>query len=151
MIFLNDQTPEAQLLHVCDALDVADIACVPFEEETLTGNMTKETTFPEGDWSNLYFVPENLNPSVERADLLKTIFQEGMTMPDMVLRFILNHLALSTTMLGMRKINHEKANIADGDGKRLANKLLTQLNYHRWDRIPTSWSDEYLKLKKLIL
>jgi hypothetical protein len=54
-------------------------------------------------------------------------------------------------MLGMRKINHEKANIADGDGKRLANKLLTQLNYHRWDRIPTSWSDEYLKLKKLIL
>jgi aryl-alcohol dehydrogenase-like predicted oxidoreductase len=135
-----DQAPEDQLFQVCEALDVAIIARVPFDEGTLTGNLTKETTFPEGDWRNLYFVPENLIPSVERADLLKTIVPEGMTMPEMALRFILNHPAVSTTIPGMRKMNHVKANIAAGDDKRLDHKLLAELKNHRWDRIPTSWS-----------
>ncbi|MEY3416177.1 MAG: hypothetical protein RL060_288 [Bacteroidota bacterium] len=135
-----DQAPEDKLFPLCEALNVAIIARVPFDEGTLTGNLTKETTFPEGDWRNLYFVPENLMPSVERAELLKTIVPEGMTLPEMALKFILNHPAVSTTIPGMRKINHVQSNLAAGEGNMLTNSLLTALKKHRWDRIPTTWS-----------
>ena len=135
-----DQAPEDKLFPLCEALNVAIIARVPFDEGTLTGNLTKTTTFPEGDWRNLYFVPENLMPSVERAELLKAIVPDGMTLPEMALKFILNHPAVSTTIPGMRKINHVQSNLAAGEGNMLTNSLLTELKKHRWDRIPTTWS-----------
>jgi aryl-alcohol dehydrogenase-like predicted oxidoreductase len=52
-------------------MDVAVIARVPFDEGTLTGTLTKDSKWPYGDWRNTYFVPENLIPSVERAEALK--------------------------------------------------------------------------------
>ena len=42
-------------------LNTAVIARVPFDEGTLTGTLTKDMTWPEGDWRNTYFVPENLD------------------------------------------------------------------------------------------
>src|SRR5918997_376366 len=86
-----DQNPEDELLPACAEMDVAVVARVPFDEGTLTGTLTKESTWPEGDWRNTYFVPENLIPSVERADRLKPLVPEGSTMPEMALRFILTH------------------------------------------------------------
>jgi len=67
----------------------AVIARVPFDEGSLTGNLTKESTWPKGDWRNTYFVKENLDPSVEHADALKPLVPAGMTMSGMALRFIL--------------------------------------------------------------
>ncbi|MEP5546646.1 aldo/keto reductase, partial [Maribacter dokdonensis] len=84
-----DQAPVDNLFPLCKALDIATIARVPFDEGTLTGTMTKETTFPEGDWRGTYFVPENLISSVEHADALRPLIPEGMTMAEMALRFIL--------------------------------------------------------------
>ena len=68
-----DQAPEDVLFPLCEELDIAVIARVPFDEGTLTGNITKETKFPEGDWRGTYFVPENLIASAERADLLRPV------------------------------------------------------------------------------
>jgi aryl-alcohol dehydrogenase-like predicted oxidoreductase len=65
---------------------------------------------------------------------------EGMTMAEMALRFILCHNTVSTTIPGMRKEAHVRANIATGDGKGLSQELLTELKKHRWDRTPTKWS-----------
>ena len=45
-----------------EEMNVAVIARVPFDEGTLTGTLTKDSTWPEGDWRNTYFVPENLIP-----------------------------------------------------------------------------------------
>jgi aryl-alcohol dehydrogenase-like predicted oxidoreductase len=53
-----DQAPEDELLPLCEKLDIGVIARVPFDEGTLTGTFTKETTFPEEDWRSTYFVPE---------------------------------------------------------------------------------------------
>jgi hypothetical protein len=41
-------------------------------------------------------VPENLTASVERADALKPLVPEGMTLPEMALRFILSNPAVGT-------------------------------------------------------
>ncbi|MFD2247578.1 aldo/keto reductase [Pontibacter ruber] len=135
-----DQAPEDTLFPLCRELDVAIIARVPFDEGTLTGTFTKETTFPEGDWRSTYFVPENLNSSVEHADRLKPLVPHGMTMAEMALRFILSNPDVSTTIPGMRKEQHVKSNLGASDGKGLPKDLLNELQKHRWDREPTEWS-----------
>jgi aryl-alcohol dehydrogenase-like predicted oxidoreductase len=135
-----DQNPEDELFPACDEMDVAVIARVPFDEGTLTGTLTKESKWPESDWRNTYFVPENLIPSVERADALKPLVPEGMTLPDMALRFILSNPTVSTIIPGMRKTNHVETNIATSDAGPLPDGLLTELRKHRWDRKPASWS-----------
>ncbi len=135
-----DQNPEDHLFPLCKKHDVGIIARVPFDEGTLTGTFTKETTFPADDWRSTYFVPENLNSSVEHADALKPLIPDGMTMPEMALRFILANDDVATTIPGMRKLPHVKSNIAASDGKTLSKDLLEKLKQHRWDREPTEWS-----------
>ena len=135
-----DQAPEDELFPLCRELDIGVIARVPFDEGTLTGTLTKDTTWPEGDWRNTYFVPENLIPSVERADALKPLVPKGSSMPDMALRFILANPDVSTIIPGMRKPTHVKANLGASDAPPLPKELLTELRKHRWDREPTEWS-----------
>lgn len=135
-----DQAPEDKLFNVCREKDVAIIARVPFDEGTLTGNITKETTFPEGDWRGTYFVPENLNSSAEKADLLRPIVPENMTMAEMALRFILMNQDVATIIPGMRKERNVMMNTGTSDGNGLSGSLHQELKNHRWDRQPTSWS-----------
>src|SRR5260370_35545310 len=52
-----DQNPEDELIPACAEMNVAVIARVPFDEGTLTGTLTKESKWPQGDWRNTYFVP----------------------------------------------------------------------------------------------
>lgn len=135
-----DQNPEDELFPACREMNVAVIARVPFDEGTLTGTLTKESRWPEGDWRNTYFVPENLHASVDRADALKPLVPEGMTMPEMALRFILNNPTVSTIIPGMRKIKHVESNIAASDAGPLPEELHAELRQHRWQRQPQSWS-----------
>ena len=135
-----DQNPEDNLFPLCRELNIGVIARVPFDEGTLTGTFTKETTFPDSDWRSTYFVPENLNSSVEHADALKPLIPAGMTMAEMALRFILANPDVHTTIPGMRQIRNVEANTGVSDGRGLAPELLHELKGHRWDRTPTEWS-----------
>jgi len=136
-----DQNPEDELFPACQEHDVAVIARVPFDEGTLTGTLTKETTFPPEDWRSGYFTQENLIPSVERAEALKPLVPEDSTMPEMALRHILSHPAVSTIIPGMRKIRHVESNCAASDQGKLPDELLAELKKHRWVRKPAPWSD----------
>ena len=135
-----DQNPEDDLFPACAEMDVAVIARVPFDEGSLTSTLTRDNKWPEGDWRSTYFVPENLNASVEHADALKTLVPEGKTMTEVALRFILNHPAVSSIIPGMRKLRHVEANIAAGNAGPLPAELHARLRAHRWDRQPTEWS-----------
>jgi len=135
-----DQNPEDKLFPVCRELNIGVIARVPFDEGALTGTLTKDSTWPEGDWRNIYFVPENLSASVERAEALRPLIPAGMTMSEMALRFILANPDVSTVIPGMRKLNHVDSNIAASDGHALSADLIDRLRAHRWDRKPTRWS-----------
>lgn len=135
-----DQAPEDELFDACRDKDVAVIARVPFDEGTLTGKLTADSTWPEGDWRNTYFVPENLVPSVERADALKKIVPEGMDLPEMALRFVLSNDTVATVIPGMRKLHHVEANMRASDQGPLPDELIEALRPHRWDRQPTAWS-----------
>jgi aryl-alcohol dehydrogenase-like predicted oxidoreductase len=135
-----DQAPEDNLFPLCQKLDIGVIARVPFDEGSLTGLLTKETVFPKDDWRSTYFVPENLNSSVDHADALRPLIPNGMTMPEMALRFILSNDNVHTIIPGMRKVKHVNANIVSSDGKALEKSLIQKLKSHRWDRTPTEWS-----------
>ena len=135
-----DQNPEDELFPACAARDVGVIARCPFDEGTLTGRLTLQSTWPAGDWRNTYFVPENLKASVERAEALRPLIPPGMDMPQMALRFILNNPTVSTIIPGMRKLANVEANISAADMGPLPVDLHTELRQHRWDRTPTAWS-----------
>ena len=142
-----DQNPEDDLFPACREMDVAVIARVPFDEGTLTGTLTKESRWPEGDWRNTYFVPENLIPSVERAEAIKKLLEEWnrergtkITMPELALRFILGNQDVSTIIPGMRKLSHVEANVAASDAGPLPPELHDKLKTFRWVRKPMPWS-----------
>jgi aryl-alcohol dehydrogenase-like predicted oxidoreductase len=135
-----DQNPEDELFPACRTHNVAVIARVPFDEGSLTGNLTKDATWPEGDWRNSYFVPENLNASVDHAEALRPLVPDDMTMPEMALRFILAEETVSTIIPGMRKLRHVEANCATSDAGPLDEDLIEKLRDHRWEREPTEWS-----------
>jgi len=136
-----DQAPEDRLFPVCRELGVAVIARVPFDEGTLTGTLTKDSRWPDGDWRNHYFGPENLAASVARAEALRPLIPAGMTMPDLALRFILSNADVSTVIPGMRKVRHVEANIAASQRGALDPSLIERLRAHRWDRSAAPWSD----------
>ena len=85
-------------------------------------------------------MPDNLNASVDHAEALRPLIPDGMTMPEMALRFILAHPTVSTIIPGMRKLRHVESNIGTSDGAALLGELVEALRAHRWDRSPTEWS-----------
>jgi len=143
-----DQNPEDDLFPACREMKVAVIARVPFDEGTLTGALTKESRWPEGDWRNHYFAPENLIPSVERAEAIKKTLAEWnrerstkITMPELALRFILSNPDVTTIIPGMRKLSHVQSNIDASDEGPLPKELIEKLREFRWVRKPAPWSD----------
>lgn len=129
-----DQAPEDELFPACRRLDVAVIARVPFDEGSLTGSLTPGATWPAGDWRNIYFTPDNLRATLERVAALRPLVPAGTSLPDLALRFILQHEAVSTTIPGMRRAAHVEANMGASDGRRLPDALYAELRRHRWDR-----------------
>ncbi len=136
-----DQSPEDALFPVCQELNIGVIARVPLDEGSLSGKMTLQTRFPESDWRAKYFGPENLGNTIPRVENLKALLPPGMSLPQMALRFILSHPAVSTTIVGMRKLEHVRDNITLSDQGALDQRLLTNLKPHRWDRTVKPWSD----------
>jgi aryl-alcohol dehydrogenase-like predicted oxidoreductase len=131
---LFDQNPEDELFPLCRELGVAVIARVPFDEGSLTGTLTKDSHWPEGDWRNLYFTPENLAETLEHVEPVKADVPPGMTLPELALRFILANPDVTTVIPGMRKARHVDANLGVSDGRAMDQTLLERLRRHRWVR-----------------
>ena len=129
-----DQAPEDELFPYCQEHDIAVIARVPFDEGSLTGTLTADSKWPQGDWRNVYFSQENLSATLPRVERLKMLVPDGMNLPDLALRFILMHPAVSTTIPGMRRLGHVDRNLAASDGEQLPPRLRDALRAHRWDR-----------------
>jgi aryl-alcohol dehydrogenase-like predicted oxidoreductase len=129
-----DQSPEDRLFPYCQEHDIAVIARVPFDEGSLAGTLTPESRWPEGDFRNLYFNPDNLRQTLERVARLRPAVPTGMTLPELTLRHILHHPAVSTVIPGMRKQRHVEENFAVSDSRQLTSATLVELKTHRWDR-----------------
>jgi aryl-alcohol dehydrogenase-like predicted oxidoreductase len=133
-----DQSAEDVLFPYCEQHGIAVIARVPFDEGSLTGTLRPDSRWPEGDWRNVYFNPEHLKATLARVERLEPLVPEGMDLPDLALRFILAHSAVSTTIPGMRRPRHVERNLSAADGQPLPPRLKEALKGHRWDRVPNA-------------
>jgi aryl-alcohol dehydrogenase-like predicted oxidoreductase len=130
-----DQSPEEELLPACAEHGVGVIVRVALDEGGLTGRITEETTFPEGDFRNRYFAGDRRGQVRRRVDAI--VADLGIR-PDEVaetaLRFVLANPAVSTVIPGMRTVRNVERNAAVSDGLGLSEQRRAALAAHRWDR-----------------
>jgi aryl-alcohol dehydrogenase-like predicted oxidoreductase len=130
-----DPTPAAALFPACLSHGVGVLARVPLDEGGLTGSITAQSTFPEGDFRARYFAGERKQQVQARAGALKTLLgDEAKSLAELALRFCLSHDAVSTVIPGMRRVVTAEANTALSDGRHLSPALLHQLAAHAWPR-----------------
>lgn len=137
-----DQAPEDELFPACAELGVAVIARVPLDEGSLAGILTPGSRWPEDDWRSTYFTPKNLAATLERVEALREVLPEGMSLPELALRFVLSDPNVSVVIPGMRKAERVRANIAACERGGLPADLLARLREHRWNRAGPEWQAE---------
>jgi len=130
-----EQYPRWNLFPACRKLGTGVIVRVPFDEGSLTGRLTADTTFPEGDVRRHYFRGRNLKAVVGRVDAIrawKDRVLPAMSMPELALRYSLSHPAVSTVIPGIRNVRQAEANVAPGDGRGLPENILKEMEQFAW-------------------
>jgi aryl-alcohol dehydrogenase-like predicted oxidoreductase len=130
-----DQSPEDELLDACAAAGVGVLARVPFDEGALTGTIGPDTEFPEGDFRNRYFAGDRKAQVAERVQaILDDLGISREQLPEVALRYVLSHPAVSAAIPGMRSVRNVERNCAVGDGRGLPDEQVAALKKHRWVR-----------------
>jgi len=134
-----DQSPESKMLPLAAELGVGVLARVPLDEGALTGTITEQTTFEEGDFRARYFRGDRKKQVVEHVDALNRdlnglVTDGAASLPQIALRYCLSNPAVSTVIPGMRSIRNVEANCAASDAGALDAKVLAMLKRHAWDR-----------------
>ena len=128
------QQPEEQLFPACVEHGVGVIVRVALDEGGLTGRITAETEFPEGDWRNRYFGGDRRQQVEEHVTAL--VEDLGVTreeLPALALRYVLSTEGVSTVIPGMRSVRNVERNVAvSGDPLPAATR--EALARHRWER-----------------
>ena len=130
-----EQSPEDELLPFCERNGVGVIVRVPFDEGALTGRITPETEFEEGDFRNEYFRGDRKREVYERVqNIVSDLGISEDEMPEVALRYILSHPAVSAVIPGMRSVRNVEKNMAVGDGRGLPQDQVEKLKEYRWVR-----------------
>lgn len=130
-----DQSPQDRLLDACRANGVGVIIRVALDEGGLTGHITPETTFPEGDWRSSYFGGDRKNELQTHLRAIESDLSISTEqLPETALRFVLSHPAVSTVIVGMRSVRNVERNAGLADGRGLPAEQVQKLYAHRWDR-----------------
>jgi aryl-alcohol dehydrogenase-like predicted oxidoreductase len=130
-----EQEPAAELLPVAQETNVGIIVRVVFDEGSLTGRFTPETTFAPDDFRSNYFAGDRLERAVNRAEKIKADTADtGLTLAQVALKFGLMHPAVSTVIPGIRNIAQAEANTAVSDLAPLSDDLMLKLREHNWQR-----------------
>ncbi len=102
----------------------------------MTGTITPDSTFPEGDFRNHYFGGTRKQETYDRVQaILADLGISKEQLPEIALRYVLSHPVVSTVIPGMRSVRNAERNCAIGDGRGLPPQLVAQLKHHRWQDI----------------
>jgi aryl-alcohol dehydrogenase-like predicted oxidoreductase len=130
-----DQSPEDALLDACAEHGIGVLARVPFDEGALTGAIGPDTEFPDGDFRNRYFRGDRKQQVAEHVHaILDDLGIAREQLPEVALRYVLSHPAVSSVIPGMRSVRNVERNAAVGDGNGLPADQVAALKRHRWDR-----------------
>ena len=126
-----EQRPAEELLPAALEHDVGIIVRVPLEEGLLAGTLGPDHVFPEDDWRGEWLTPERLREAAPRLEQLKAFLTDDRpTLAALALKFCLSHPAVSTVIVGMRRVHHVESNCTVSDGKLLTQEELQELAQH---------------------
>ncbi len=132
---LFEQQPAAEVLPLALENGVATMGRLVFDEGSLTGKLTSESKFPEGDFRSGYFGGDRLPRTVARVESVKAdLAGTAYTMPQAAIRFALANPGLCTVIPGMRNVTQVEANVAASDKPEMSKELLEKLYKHIWHR-----------------
>jgi aryl-alcohol dehydrogenase-like predicted oxidoreductase len=130
-----EQSPENKLLPACKRHNVGVIVRVALDEGGLTGKITPDTIFEEGDFRNNYFQGDRKQQVYERVqNIVSDLGISPDEMAETALRYVLSHTAVSTVIAGMRSVRNVERNCDVGDGSGLPREKVEKLKAHRWVR-----------------
>lgn len=130
-----DQEAQAEIFPTALEHNVAVVVRVAFDESALTGKLTHETVFAEGDIRNAYFSGDRLARTVERVEAIKqTIADQEPSLAAAALKFAMKPPAVSTVVVGCRNEHQARMNFAVGDEPPMSEELEIKLRQHNWRR-----------------
>lgn len=132
------QKPIADLFDAAQAKNVALIVRLPLASGLLSGKITPETTFDEGDHRNFNrdgasfnvgetFAGLGFDKGVELSEELQSLMPEGLTMAQMSQRWILDFPAVTTIIPGASRREQVQSNVSVSDLSPLSPELHTRL------------------------
>lgn len=130
-----DQSPENQLFPLTKQMNVGVLARVPFDEGSLTGNITEDTAFHPKEFRSFYFRGDRKKEVVEHVHALqKDLDGIDGSLPEIALRFTITNPAVTTVIPGMRSVRNVELNTAVSDKGPLDAATLGILRRHVWDK-----------------
>ncbi len=130
-----DQSPQDELFDAVQEANVGVIVRVPFDEGSLTGKITPETKFPDGDFRNGYFGGDRKQQVWLRAQsIAEDLGVQVHELPEIALRYCISHPAVSTVIPGMRSLRNVDANVDAVQSGPLPAASLEILRKFRWVR-----------------
>ncbi|GAC1372657.1 MAG: aldo/keto reductase [Ktedonobacteraceae bacterium] len=130
-----DQSPEDKLFPACQQHNIGVIVRVPLDEGGLTGKVTPQSTFDPQDFRSNYFRGSRKQEVYGRVQSIASDLGISVDhVPEVALRYVLSHPAVSSVIPGMRTVHNAERNMAIGDGKGLTEEQIQKLKKHRWVR-----------------
>lgn len=129
------QKPTEKLLPYAKENNIGLIARVPLDEGGLSGKITHDTKFEDGDFRKSYFSGDRLKELYERTNKLIEVSKgEAETLPELALRYILSWGEISTVIPGLRKVKNVETATSYSEKGKLSVDLMEKLKKHSWER-----------------
>jgi len=130
-----EQEPQAEFFPTAKENNVGVIVRVAFDESALTGKLTPQTKWTEGDFRNNYFAGDRLTRAIARTEKVRqTVGSAEPNLATAALKFALKPDAVSTVIPGIRNVQQAEANVAVSDQPPMSDELERKLRGHRWNR-----------------
>lgn len=130
-----EQEPAAQLFPVALETGTGIIVRVAFDEGVLTGKYTGKESFGPDDFRSNYYAGDRLERGVKRTEKIKEEFgNSAYSMPELALKFALQHPAVSTVIPGIRNQRQALQNTSVSDLPDLSEDMMIRLREHAWNR-----------------
>ncbi|MEA2709965.1 MAG: hypothetical protein QOF78_2566 [Phycisphaerales bacterium] len=130
-----EQEPQAEFFPAAKENNVGVIVRVAFDESALTGKLTAQTKWTEGDFRNNYFAGDRLTRTIGRVEKVKqAVGSAEPTLATAALKFALKPAAVSTVIPGIRNIQQAEANVGVSDQPAMSDEVERKLRAHRWNR-----------------
>jgi aryl-alcohol dehydrogenase-like predicted oxidoreductase len=143
------QRPANLFLELAEKAQVGILARVPLASGLLTGKFHRDSTFSQDDHRQFNrhgeqfdrgetFSGVDLETGLEAVEAIRSLLPTGVSMPQLALRWILMHPAISCAIPGAKRPDQVDQNISASDLPPLPDALMEQLSRLYQDKIAPS-------------